>query len=140
MSDWNTELDAFFEGREQQDHSAAERLAPGNTDASEFIVTIAAPAFEAFDVALQKHGRHVRVRQGDASIRISVEYAGTEEFDFTLWGGQQSLSTEFRTSGRRTLERFHNAKGTNLLADTTQEDVAQYLTDTYTALNSATNG
>jgi len=139
MSDWNTELERFFEGREQQDSSAKERLADEMVAASEFIATVAAPAFEAFDVALQKHGRHVRVRQGDASIRIFVEYAGTEEFDFTLWGGQNSLSTESRTGGRRTLGGFHNTKGTNLLADTTQEDVAQYLTDTYTALNSGTN-
>ena len=139
MSNWNTELDTFFEGHEQQDNSTEERFTEGAAKASEFIATVAAPAFEAFDVALQRHGRHVRVRQGDASIRIFVEYAGAEEFDFTLWGGQNSLSTESHTGGRRTLGGFHNAKGTNLLADTTQEDVAQYLTDTYTALNSAMN-
>lgn len=137
MSDWNTELDTFFEGREQ--NSTEEQLAEGMANTPEFIATVAAPAFEAFDVALQKHGRHVRVRQGEASIRIFVEYAGTEEFDFTLWGGRNSLSTESHTGGRRTLGGFHNAKGTNLLADTTQEDVAKYLTDTYTALNGGTN-
>lgn len=140
MSEWNTELDAFFAARWQQDHSHEEPLvADPAAAAMEFIAAVAMPAFENFGAALQKHGRHVHLRRGDASIRITVEYADTEEFDFTLWGGQYSLSTDSRAHGRHELGRFQNAKGTNLQADTTQDDIGRHLTDKYIAMNSGPN-
>lgn len=139
MSDWNGELDTFFEGREQQgqQHQNAEaQPEEGLSEVTKFIASVAAPAFEAFAAALQKHGRRVRLRRGDTSMRIVVEYMGAEEFDFTLWAGINTLSTESRAGGRRVLGGFHNVQGTNAMADTTQVDVAQHLTERYIALNS----
>lgn len=133
MSDWNAELDTFFEGRGQEGEA---RFAEGTSKAAEFIASVAVPAFEAFGAALQNHRRHVRLRRSDASMRILVDYAGTEEFDFTLWAGMDVLSTESRTDGRRELGGFQNGKGTNAMADTTIEDIAHYLTARYTLLNS----
>lgn len=132
MNDWNAELDTFFEGR---GHQGEAQLADGTSEASAFIASVAAPAFEAFAAALQKYGCHVRLRRSDASMRILVEGGGAEEFDFTLWAGMNTLSTELHADGRRELGRFQNAKGTNLLADTTQVDIAQDLTDRYLALH-----
>ena len=137
MRDWNAQLETFFGGREQQGEA---QLAGSMSEAAGFTTSVAAPAFEAFAAALQKHGRHVRLRRSDASIRMLVDYASTEEFDFTLWAGMNTLSTELHVDGRRELGRFQNAKGTNLMVDTTQVDIAQYLTDRYTALNSRATG
>lgn len=139
MNDWKAELDTFFQVREQQGqqqpHSEA-RPTEDQPEAAAFIVSVALPAFEAFATVLQEHGCRVRLRWGDANMRILVESAGTEEFDYTLWVGTSSLSTESHAGGRRILGGFQNAKGTNAITDTTQADVAQHLTDRYTALNS----
>jgi hypothetical protein len=137
MTDWKAELDTFFKAREQLEQPKSEALhAEDLPEAAEFIVATALPAFEAVATALQEHGCRVRLRRGDASIRILVDGAGNEEFDYTLWVGTSALSTESHTGGRRVLGSFQNAKGTNATADTTQADVEQQLTATYVALNS----
>ena len=139
MADWKAELDTFFKAREQQEQHAPKseaRHAEDRPEAGEFIVSTALPAFEAVAAVLQEHGCRVRLRRGDASMRILIDGAGNEEFDYTLWVGTSALSTEAHTGGRRILGGFQNAKGTNTIADTTQADIEQQLTETYVALNS----
>jgi hypothetical protein len=136
VSDWEAQLDTFFKAREQQHPQSETRHAEDHPETGEFILSVALPAFEAFAAVLQEHGRRVRLRRGDANMRILVEDAGTEELDYTLWVGANSLSTESHPGGRRVLGGFHNAKGTNATADTTQADISQQLTENYVTLNS----
>jgi len=140
MSDWKAELDVYFQLREQQepqqpqDHTLASDQA---TAIEKFMAGVATPAFEEFGVVLTEHGRHIRLRLGDSNMRIVSEYAGKEEFDYTLWAGRSELSAELRVGGRRTPDSFQNAKGNSALADTTQEDITQQLVDRYMALTTA---
>lgn len=141
MKDWKTELDTYFQLREQQEsqQQSDHAVSREGADAVEaFIVTVTTPAFEAFSVTLKEHGRHIRLSLGDSNVRIVSEYAGREEFDYTLWVGNNGLSASLQTNGRRTPDSFQNAKGTSALADTTQEDIAQQLVDRYIALTTPT--
>ncbi|HEU4785155.1 MAG TPA: hypothetical protein VFS83_17590 [Ktedonobacterales bacterium] len=95
---------------------------------------VATPAFEEFGAVLTEHGRHIRLRLGDSNMRIVSEYAGKEEFDYTLWAGRSELSAELRVGGGRTPDSFQNARGNSALADTTQEDVVQQLVKRYITL------
>jgi len=140
MSDWKAELDAYFQLREQQEPQQPQdqTLASDQATAIEkFMAGVATPAFEEFGVVLTEHGRHIRLRLGDSNMRIVSEYAGKEEFDYTLWAGRSELSAELRVGGRRTPDNFQNAKGNSALADTTQEDITQQLVDRYMALTTA---
>ena len=137
MSDWKAELDAYFQLREQQEPQQPQdqTLASDQATAIEkFMAGVATPAFEEFGVVLTEHGRHIRLRLGDSNMRIVSEYAGKEEFDYTLWAGRSELSAELRVGGRRTPDSFQNTKGNSALADTTQEDVVQQLVERYIAL------
>ena len=137
MSDWKAELDAYFQLREQQEpqQQQDQTLASDQATAIEkFMAGVATPAFEEFGAVLTEHGRHIRLRLGDSNMRIVSEYAGKEEFDYTLWAGRSELSAELRVGGRRTPDSFQNARGNSALADTTQEDVVQQLADRYVAL------
>ena|SRR5690242_14540384 len=139
MKDWKAELDAYFQRREQDeaqqqpDHEHAQAL-DGTTAVEEFMATVVVPAFEEFGGILKEHGRHIRLRLGDSNMRIVSEYAGREEFDYTLWAGGSGLSAELWASGRHTPDSFQNARGNSVLADTTQEDVARQLAERYIAL------
>ena len=136
MKDWKAELDAFFLLREQQEAQQQhdDTQSPGeSTVIEDFLIAVATPAFEQLGIILKQHGRHIRLRLGDSSMRIVSEYAGREEFDYTLWAGRSELSAEVRAGGKRTPDSFQNAKGNSALADTTQEDVAQQLADRYIA-------
>lgn len=137
MSNWKAELDAYFQLREQQEpqqHHDQTRASDQSTAIEKFMAAVATPAFEEFGVILTKHGRHIRLRLGDANVRIISEYAGREEFDYTLWAGGSGLSAELRASGRHIPESFQNARGNSALADTTQEDVSRQLAERYIAL------
>jgi len=139
VKDWKAELDAYFQRREQQeaqqqpDHDHAQ-ASDGTTAIEEFMATVVVPAFEEFGAILKKHGRHMRLRLGDSNMRIVAEYAGREEFDYTLWAGGNGLSAELRAGGRHTPDSFQNARGNSTLTDTTQEDIAQQLAERYIAL------
>lgn len=139
MKDWKAELDAYFQRREQ--HEAQQQPNHNHAQASdettaieEFMATVVVPAFEEFGGVLKEHGRHIRLRLGDSNMRIVTEYAGKEEFDYTLWAGENGLSAELRAGGRHTPDSFQNAKGNSAIADTTQEDIARHLADRYVAL------
>ncbi len=139
MKDWKAELDAFFLLREQQeprqDHEQERaQTSDGTTAVEEFMATVVVPAFEEFGGVLKEHGRHIRLRLGDSNMRIVSEYAGREEFDYTLWAGGSGLSAEIRAGGGHTPESFQNAQGTRALADTTREDIVRQLADKYIAL------
>jgi hypothetical protein len=137
VNDWKAELDAFFLLREQQEPQQAREQAqsPGEIPAVEkFMIAVATPVFEEFGTILKQHGRHIRLRMGDSNVRIAAEYAGKEEFDYTLWAGGNGLSAELRADGKRTPDSFQNARGNSALADTTQEDVAQQLVEKYIVL------
>lgn len=135
MKDWKAELDGYLRLREQQ-QKPQDQPQPSDsvTVIEEFMATVAAPAFEEFGAVLKKHGCHIRLRLGDSNMRIISEYAGKQEFDYTLWAGNSVLSAESRIGGRRIPDNFRNAKGTNVMADTTQEDIALHLVDRYIAL------
>jgi len=139
VKDWKAELDAYFQRREQQeaqqqpDHDHAQ-ASDGTTAIEEFMATVVVPAFEEVGSILKEHGRHIRLRLGDSSMRIVAEYAGREEFDYTLWAGGNGLSAELRAGGRHTPDSFKNARDNSALADTTQEDVARQLAERYIAL------
>jgi len=143
VKDWKAELDAYFQRREQQDaqqqpdHDHAQ-ASDGPTAIEEFMATVVIPAFEEFGAILKEHGRHIRIRLGDSNMRIVAEYAGREEFDYTLWAGGNGLSAELRDGVRHTPDSFQNARGNSALADTTQEDVARQLADRYIALATPT--
>ena len=143
MKDWKAELDAYFQRREQQeaqqqpDHDHAQ-ASDGTTAIEEFMATVVVPAFEEFGAILKKHGRHMRLRLGDSNMRIVAEYAGREEFNYTLWAGGNGLSAELRMGGSHTPDSFQNAKGNSALADTTQEDVARQLAERYIAFATPT--
>jgi len=143
VKDWKAELDAYFQRREQQeaqqqpDHDHAQ-ASDGTTAIEEFMATVVVPAFEEFGAILKEHGRHIRLRLGDSNMRIVAEYAGREEFDYTLWAGGNGLSAELRAGGRHTPDSFQNARGNSALADTTQEDVARQLAERYIALATPT--
>jgi hypothetical protein len=143
VKDWKAELDAYFQRREQQeaqqqpDHDHAQ-ASDGTTAIEEFMATVVVPAFEEFGAILKKHGRHMRLRLGDSNMRIVAEYAGREEFDYTLWAGGNGLSAELRAGGRHTPDSFQNARGNSALADTTQEDVARQLAERYIAFATPT--
>ncbi|HKW21393.1 MAG TPA: hypothetical protein VJO13_08465 [Ktedonobacterales bacterium] len=137
MSDWKAELDAYFQLREQQEPQQPQdqTLASDQATAIEkFMAGVATPAFEEFGVVLTEHGRHIRLRLGDSNMRIVSEYAGKEEFDYTLWAGRSELSAELRVGGRRTPDNFQNAKGNSAMADTTQQDITRQLVERYIAL------
>lgn len=137
---WKAQLDTFFQQREQQDQQQQldhAQPSPGETAIETFMATVATPAFEEFGAALKEHGRHIRLRMGDSSVRIVSEFAGVEEFDYTLWAGVSALSGELRTGGKRAPESFQNAKGNSTIADTTKDDVAQHLVDRYIAQTSS---
>lgn len=145
MKDWKAELDAYFQRREQHeaqqqpnhnhDHDHNHAQAPDETTAiEEFMATVVVPAFEEFGGILKEHGRHIRLRLGDSNMRIVAEYAGREEFDYTLWAGGNGLSAELRAGGRHTPDSFQNARGNSAMADTTHEDIARQLADRYVAL------
>ncbi|HEX6542208.1 MAG TPA: hypothetical protein VF040_10675 [Ktedonobacterales bacterium] len=139
MNDWKAELDTFFRQREQQDQQQQLNGAQPSreeTAIEEFMVEVATAAFQEFGAALQEHGRRIRLRLGDSHMRIITEFAGTEEFDYTLWAGMNGLSAESRTGGRHTPDRFQNAKGNSNIADTTKDDVVKHLVDRYIALTS----
>lgn len=138
MKDWKAELDTYFQRREQHDaqeqpdHDHAQ-TSDGTTAIEEFMAAVVVPAFEEFGGVLKEHGRHIRLRLGDSNMRIVAEYAGGEEFDYTLWAGGNGLSAELRAGGRHTPDSFQNARGNSALADTTQEDVARQLAEKYIA-------
>jgi hypothetical protein len=137
MSDWKAELDAYFQLREQQEPQQPQdqtRALDQATAIEKFMAGVATPAFEEFGAVLTEHGRHIRLRLGDSNMHIVSEYAGKEEFDYTLWAGRSELSAELRVGGRRTPDSFQNARGNSALADTTQEDVVQQLVERYIAL------
>ena len=141
MNDWKAELAAIFLLREQQQQQDQQQqqhdqAQPPHEEAviEEFMVTVATPAFEEFGAALREHGCHIRLRLGDSNMRIVSEYAGREEFDYTLWAGTSELFAEARAGGRRTPERFQNAKGNSAIVDTAKDDVVQHLVDKYIAL------
>ncbi|HEX5158237.1 MAG TPA: hypothetical protein VFW17_13560 [Ktedonobacterales bacterium] len=139
MKDWKAELDAYFQRREQHeaqqqpDHDHAQ-AAEETIAIEEFMATVVVPAFEEFGGILKEHRYHIRLRLGDSNMRIVAEYAGREEFDYTLWVGGNGLSAELRAGGRHTPDSFQNAKGNSAMADTTQEDIAQQLADRFVAL------
>ena len=136
MKDWKAELDAYFQRREQHeaqqqpDHDHAQ-ASDETTAIEEFMATVVVPAFEAFGAILKEHGRRIRLRLGDSNMRIVAEYAGREEFDYTLWAGGNGLSAELRAGGRHTPDSFQNARGNSAMADTTQEDVVRQLAERY---------
>lgn len=137
MKDWKAELDDYFRGRDQQEkqHPDGQSRPTGETTTvEEFMAAVATPAFEEFGAVLREHGCHVRLRLGDSNMRVVSEYAGKEEFDYTLWAGKDTLSVELRSDGRRSPESFQNAKGNSTMDDTTQNDIAQHLADKYVAL------
>jgi hypothetical protein len=137
VNDWKAELDAHFQRREQQEPQQPHdqtQSPEGATAIEKFMVAVATPAFEEFGVVLTEHGRHIRLRLGDSNMRIVSEYAGREEFDYTLWAGRSELSAELRVGGRRTPDSFQNAKGNSTMADTTQQDITQQLVERYIAL------
>lgn len=135
MKDWQTELDTFFRLREQQEQQHDQPPPPpGATTIEEFMATVATPAFEEFGAALREHGCHIRLRFGDSNMRIVSEYAGREEFDYTLWAGTSEIFAEARAGGKRTPDSFRNAKGTSAMADTTTDDVTRHLVARYIAL------
>lgn len=140
MKDWKAELDAYFQRREQHeaqqqpDHNHAQ-VSDEATAIEEFMATVVVPAFEEFGGILKEHGRHIRLRLGDSNMRIVSEYAGREEFDYTLWAGGNGLSAELRTGGKHTPDSFQNAQGNGAIADTTQEDIAQQLAERYITLS-----
>lgn len=70
---------------------------------------------------------------GDSSARIVSEFAGAEEFEYTLWAGVSALSAESRTGGKRAPESFENAKDNSAIAGTTKDDVVQHLVARYIA-------
>jgi hypothetical protein len=136
VNTWKAELDAFFQRREQKEHhQRANDRGPSAAEAAmeAFLAAVATPAFEAFGAALKEHGRHIRLRMGDSSVRIISQFAGVEEFDYTLWAGVSVLSAESRTGGKRIPESFQNGKGNSTIADTTTDDVVQHLVDRYIA-------
>lgn len=138
-NNWKAELDTFFQRREQQDRQQQldhAQPSPGDAAKEEFMAIVATPAFEEFGAALMEHGRHIRLRMGDSSVRMVSEFAGAEEFDYTLWAGMNGLSAESRTGGRHTPDRFQNARGNSNIADTTKDDVVKHLVDRYIALTS----
>jgi hypothetical protein len=140
VSDWKVELDTFFQRREQQERQQQRdhpQPSQEETSIEDFMVTVATPAFEEFSAALKEHGRRVRLRVGDSNIRMVSEFAGVEEFDYTLWAGKSALSAESRTDGRRVPDSFHNAKGNNTIADTTKDDVVQHLAERFIAVTSS---
>lgn len=135
MKDWNAELDGYLLLREQRQKPQDQpQPSDGVTAIEEFMATVAIPAFEEFGAVLKKHGCHIRLRLGDSSMRIISEYAGKEEFDYTLWAGNSVLSAESRIDGRRIPDSFQNAKGNSVMSDTTQEDITKHLVDRYIAL------
>ncbi|HEX5548442.1 MAG TPA: hypothetical protein VFX24_13605 [Ktedonobacterales bacterium] len=143
MKDWKAELDAYFQRREQHDaqqqpEQDRARTPDETTAVEEFMATVVVPAFEEFGSILKEHRRHIRLRLGDSNMRIVAEYAGREEFDYTLWAGGNGLSAELRAGGRHTPDSFQNAKGNSALADTTQEDIARQLAERYIAFAAPT--
>lgn len=139
MNDWKSELDTFFQRREQQDgQPQSDHAQPpeGETAIETFMATVATPAFEEFGAALKEHGRHIRIYVGDSSVRIVSKFAEAEEFDYTLWAGVSALSAESQGGGKRTPDSFRNDKGSSAIADTTRDDVVQHLVDRYIAQTS----
>lgn len=136
VKNWKADLDTFFQSREQQDQQQLEHAQSpqGEVAVEEFMAGVVTPAFEEFGAVLREHGRHIRLRLGDTSMRIVAEFAGAEEFDYTLWVGVSALSAESRSGGKRVPDRFQNASGNSATADTTKDDVVQHLVERYIAL------
>lgn len=140
VDDWKAKLNTYFGQREPQvDQKNREQAQPSPAEdkIETFMIAVATPAFEEFGAALREHGCHIRLRLGDSNVRIVSEYAGREEFDYTLWVGANELFAESRSGGKHTPASFQNAKGSNTIADTTIDDIVQHLADRYMAITTS---
>ena len=136
MTDWRDNLEGFLKttARRRQ-----EKAAYGMTD---FVRDVAAPAFEEVTKELVRYGRHVTIRQADASITIMVSHLGAQEISYRVQGRM------FPNGIRPFVEiRFHERKGRRLitvekmlrgggaehtLLDITKDEVIRHFTATYT--------
>jgi choline/glycine/proline betaine transport protein len=80
MADWQNDLGAFFEEKEQT-HAEQER-----SEVERFLTDVAMPAYEQLRAELEKYGRDVSIRETANAAALIVQHEGADEFHYSLQG------------------------------------------------------
>ncbi|NQU41402.1 MAG: hypothetical protein HQ523_15755 [Lentisphaerae bacterium] len=80
MTDWQHELGDFFQ-QKKATHAELER-----SELERFITGVAMPAYLELQAELEKHERHVSIRETPTAATLVVQYQGADEFWYCLQG------------------------------------------------------
>lgn len=79
---WKSDLDSLFKEKASREEKQAEDLEINKKKVSGHISSVVFPAFKELKAELEKHGREVKIYQGEDSASIEVIFQGNKEIDY----------------------------------------------------------
>jgi len=85
MSDWESDLDEFFDREEQLEQAELERKAKEQQEVESFLSEVVVPAFERIKEFLGRYGREVEIASGNDKATLSASYEGEPEIVYRIY-------------------------------------------------------
>ena len=84
MSDWESDLDEFFDRKEQLEQAELERKDIERQEVESFLSEIVVPAFERIKEFLGQYGREVEISSVNEQATLSASYEGEPEIVYRI--------------------------------------------------------